>query len=85
MKYYYEPSIGEVSGVFRNNITSGLVWFTISESDLALSAARVIHLERAISNTDKTLAKLKRLLFTSNRKVLQRKMMHQYQITKMKK
>ena len=85
LKYFYEPSITDISEVFRNNLTSGLVWFTLNQSEMALSAARVIHLEKAISNTETALTKLRKMFFYSNRKVLQRKMMHQYQIVKMKK
>lgn len=84
LRYFYEPSISDVSERFRNNLTSGLVWFTLNQSEMALSAARVIHLEKAITNTEVALTKLRKMFFYSNRKVLQRKMMHQYQIVKMK-
>lgn len=83
-KYYYEPSILEVTEVFRESITSGLVEHTQRESDMAFAAARVIHLEKIIDNTNKAISVLKKRFFSVQKKTTQRKMMHLYQNVKIK-
>lgn len=85
LKYFYEPSVEEISKKFNDQISVGILEQTIEEGKLAQYASRLSHLDTALVNIDRETQKLAKLYKKLNKHINGKKMQLQFLSMKTKK